>query len=306
MRINRFFLLAGFLAFLFSACGEENPAVFPIDSIASEATSSSIQNAGISSSSLATSTLSSSEQTESSSQTTLSSSLTVALSSSSVDATSSSSNLSSSGFGPVSFGEITDERDGHVYKTVKIGNQWWMAENLNYAYTKPIKNELVDMDSSSICYNNEPDSCAKSGRLYMWEAAMDYSNDESCSDYDELLTTRGVCPEKWHIPSIEEWFTLLNIVNDLAAILKSTSGWPEGKNGTDEFGFAALPTGYRSGTMGTDREKAIYKYIGEGTTFWSASAGKSYGRVYMSFIEGYRLLTQANGDDGNCARCVKD
>ena len=88
--------------------------------------------------------------------------------------------------------------------------------------------------------------------------------------------------------------------------LKSASGWPEGKNGTDEFGFAALPTGYRSGTMGTDREKAIYKYIGEGTAFWSASAGKSYGRVYMSFIEGYRLLTQSNGDDGYCARCVKD
>ena len=250
MRINRFFLLAGFLAFLFSACGEENPAVFPIDSIASEATSSSIQNAGISSSSLATSTLSSSEQTESSSQTTLSSSLTVALSSSSVDATSSSSNLSSSGFGPVSFGEITDERDGHVYKTVKIGNQWWMAENLNYAYTKPIKNELVDMDSSSICYNNEPDSCAKYGRLYMWEAAMDYSNDESCSDYDELLTTRGVCPEKWHIPSIEEWFTLLNIVNDLAAILKSTSGWLDDGNGSDTFGFNVLPAGTGNSNIG--------------------------------------------------------
>ena len=168
MRINRFFLLAGFLAFLFSACGEENPAVFPIDSISSKATSSSIQNAENSSSSLATSTLSSSEQTESSSQTTLSSSLTVEHSSS-VDATSSSSNLSSSGFGPVSFGEMTDERDGHVYKTVKIGEQIWMAENLNYAYPK----QDSSSDSVSWCYNNEPDSCAKYGRLYLWSAAMD-------------------------------------------------------------------------------------------------------------------------------------
>ena len=159
MRINRFFLLAGFLAFLFSACGEENPAVFPIDSTASEMTLSSIQNAGISSSSLETSTILSSEQT------TLSSSLTVALSSSSVDATSSSSNLSSSGFGPVSFGEITDERDGHVYKTVKIGEQIWMAENLNYAYPK----QDSSSDSVSWCYNNEPDNCAKYGRLYTWE-----------------------------------------------------------------------------------------------------------------------------------------
>ena len=256
----------GISAFLLASCGEENPAVFPMNSTASEMTSSSIQNAENSSSSLATSTLSSSEQTESSSQIILSSSLTVEQSSSSVDAISSNSNLSSSGIGPVSFGEMTDERDGHIYKTVKIGEQIWMAENLNYAYPK----QDSSSDSVSWCYNNEPDSCAKYGRLYLWSAAMDsatYFKEKieiclmSCSQncdmcgfgnnwqhglkiedyYDFHLP--GVCPPKWHIPSVEEWDALFNYANKLSSNLKSTNGWLDDGNGSDVFGFKVLPAG---------------------------------------------------------------
>ena len=219
----------------FIACSDENPSEVLFQSTVSEVSSSSIFL---------------SEPISSSTVTVYTSSINLIESSSSIEISSSNIEIESSNSKEIIHGELTDERDGHVYKTVKIGNQWWMAENLNYAYTKPIKNELVDMDSSSICYNNEPDSCAKYGRLYMWEAAMDYSNDESCSDYDELLTTRGVCPEKWHIPSIEEWFTLLNIVNDLAAILKSTSGWLDDGNGSDTFGFNMLPAGTGNSNIG--------------------------------------------------------
>ena len=264
----------GISAFLLASCGEENPAVFPIDSIASEATSSSIQNAGISSSSLATSTLSSSEQTESSSQTTLSSSLTVEHSSS-VDATSSSSNLSSSGFGPVSFGEITDERDGHVYKTVKIGEQIWMAENLNYAYPK----QDSSSDSVSWCYNNEPDNCAKYGRLYTWEAVMDcytqFGDDKKncgsyhaskAKDYDYGMDyrTQGVCPKNWHVSSYGEWGSLFFYVYKLGfeyfSAFKSTIGWANEENGTDTLGFGILPAGIYSSSFGG---------IGTGTAFWT-------------------------------------
>ena len=67
------------------------------------------------------------------------------------------------------YGTLVDERDGQIYKTVKIGNQIWMAENLNYAYLQPTER----LDSSSWCYDNEPANCDKFGRLYLWSAAID-------------------------------------------------------------------------------------------------------------------------------------
>ena len=71
-------------------------------------------------------------------------------------------------------GIMTDERDGQTYKTVKIGTQTWMAENLNYAYTGvPYKVDGNTSDSISWCYDNDPANCAKYGRLYTWAAAMD-------------------------------------------------------------------------------------------------------------------------------------
>ena len=75
------------------------------------------------------------------------------------------------------FGSFTDPRDGKTYKTVKIGNQVWMAENLNY-----------DAGSGSWCYED----CSQYGRLYNWE------------------TAKGVAPQGWHLPSKSEFETLLN------------------------------------------------------------------------------------------------
>ena len=190
MRINRFFLLAGFLAFLFSACGEENPAVFPIETSSNDIS------------------LSSSFSTQySSSINDIESSLSIVVSS--------SVESSSSSWEPYSYGELIDKRDGQTYKTIKIGEQTWMAENLNYAYLQPTSTK----DSSSECYNNEPDSCAKYGRLYLWSAAMDsaaiFSKDgKDCGDwkYQNVYENpscntqphkgvQGVCPESWHIPT---------------------------------------------------------------------------------------------------------
>ncbi len=74
----------------------------------------------------------------------------------------------------VSTGTMTDSRDGQTYRTVKIGTQTWMAENLNYAYTGvPYNYSGNTSDSTSWCYKNEPENCAKYGRLYTWAAAMD-------------------------------------------------------------------------------------------------------------------------------------
>jgi uncharacterized protein (TIGR02145 family) len=117
---------------------------------------------------------------------------------------------------------FTDKRDGKVYKIVKIGRQVWFAENLNYAA------------KWSRCYEDSPDSCAKYGRLYGWEAAL------------------KACPAGTHLPTNEEWATLVDYVggDSTAGIkLKSSTGWHWygdhniADNGTDDYGFSALPGG---------------------------------------------------------------
>ena len=173
----------------------------------------------------------------------------------------------------VEHGEMTDERDGHVYKTVKIGEQIWMAENLNYAYPK----QDSSSDSVSLCYNNEPDSCAKYGRLYTWEATMGcraarFPYDEDNTDCSWSIALRqnthkfqGTCPKNWHIPSENEWNTLLGLVNNFATDLKSTNGWLDDGNGTDIVGFGALPAGLNNNELGKD----LWESIGQATCFWT-------------------------------------
>ena len=105
---------------------------------------------------------------------------------------------------------LVDERDGKKYRTIEIGYQTWMAENLNY------KNQ------DSYCYQNRESDCSKYGRLYTWNAA------------------NGACPDGWHLPSKAEFDTLLNSVNFSGSRLKSKSGWDGVRNG-----FSALPAGCR-------------------------------------------------------------
>ena len=160
-----------------------------------------------------------------------------------------------------------------MYKTVKIGDQTWMAENLNYAYPHKIR----DLDSASWCYNNEPDNCAKYGRLYMWEATMDgnaFEYTDNYYDYDSFCTEqvykteesfnfyRGTCPENWHIPSHDEWPLLKSTANNFATDLKSTVDWRDDGNGSDILGFSVLPAGeckaYSGGECTRIREKTCF------------------------------------------------
>jgi uncharacterized protein (TIGR02145 family) len=146
-------------------------------------------------------------------------------------------------------GTFTDARDGKVYKTVKIGEQVWMAENLNYEA------------SGSKCYNNKLANCKKYGRLYDWKTAI------------------TACPNGWHLPTNDEWDILYRYADGTSGtenpcypnnvylpslgrfscdtypydsktagkLLKAISGWNNDKgksgNGTDVYGFSALPGG---------------------------------------------------------------
>ena len=169
---------------------------------------------------------------------------------------------------------LTDNRDGQTYKTVKIGDQVWMAENLNFE------------TDSSFCYNDSAEYCAKYGRLYTWAAAM------------------GACPTGWHLPSEEEWNILLSEVGGQSiagTALKSQSGWHDGGNGTDAFGFSALPAGRRDTVDG-------FSYDGEYTDFWTtAEGGDDF--AYFMFLDYYNEYMPLGGDSKNFAlsvRCLKD
>jgi len=115
------------------------------------------------------------------------------------------------------------------YRTVVIGSQTWMAENLNCNV------------SGSKCYNNNESNCATYGRLYDWATAMNLPsscNDNSCSS--QIGTKhQGICPDGWHIPSNADWNELIATAG---GDLKATSGWSNG-NGEDTYGFSALPGG---------------------------------------------------------------
>ena len=195
-----------------------------------------------------------------------------------------------------------DSRDGQTYKTVKIGDQVWMAENLNYA-----------SDSSSWCYHNEVSYCSKYGRQYSWSAAMDSvgtwsANGKGCGYGKTCSPTypvRGICPEGWHLPTKAEFETLFTAVGGSGTackILKSTIGWKSSGNGTDAFGFSALPAGYRN-------YRGDYDYEGINAYFWSSTEDDSYYAYYLNLYysdDDAYLGRRNNKNYGFSVRCVKD
>jgi len=193
----------------------------------------------------------------------VSSSAETGTSSSSLPASSSSlssSSVSSSSSREIVYGTLTDSRDGQTYKTVVIGTQTWMAENLNYA---------VD---SSWCYNDFASYCDQYGRLYQWHAAMALANSCDIEDCGNQVGAehQGICPDGWHVPDTTEWNTLEDYVDEnngddgVGYSLKTVSGWSNGDNGSDIFGFGGLPGGDRTSNGG-------FHYAGDYGGFWWSS-----------------------------------
>ncbi|MCR5029349.1 MAG: hypothetical protein K6A31_08855 [Fibrobacter sp.] len=225
------------ISLLFSACGSENSAsaedeysssVIASSSssvlvsssssvIANEVTQSSSSEIASSSSSPRNDNSSSSIASSSSSPRNDNSSSSVIASSSSVvanEVTQSSSSVDESDDPENHL--LTDGRDGQIYRTVTVGDQIWMAENLNFAYVE----RTEALDSSSYCYGNDPSNCEKYGRTYLWSAAMDSAalfseNGAGCGDgveCEEKYPVRGVCPQGWHLPSQAEAESLIAFV----------------------------------------------------------------------------------------------
>lgn len=218
--------------------------------------------------------------------------------------------------------EFTDERDRQTYAAVKIGEQIWMAKNLNYAYPKLTLSESVEdcsecLDSISFCYRNDPANCEKYGRLYTWAAAMDSvavlgdSAGFGCGygvDCSPTYPVRGICPEGWHMPDTAEWFALRNFIGeqliDTALVgyaLKSTSEWISNGIGSDIFGFKGLPAGY------LNVYELEFSGIQQSSYFWSSSASD---KASYAFNLDYEEGTLGHSSDGRyfaqSVRCVKD
>jgi len=184
------------------------------------------------------------------------------------------------------WGTFTDRRDQKKYKTTTINGKKWMAENLNYLTSR-----------GSWCYDNADSSCVKYGRLYDWSIA------------------KIVCPTGWHLPNIEEWRRLVESAGGSSTAgkkLKAANGWRKGEdtdngNGTDDFGFSALPGGVR---YPNDRHpEGAFTGVGFYGDWWTATES-DYGN------DGKYLGMSCNNDEvpeidygedwSRSVRCVED
>ena len=216
-----------------------------------------------------------------------------------------------------STGTVTDI-DGNVYKTVKIGDQWWMAENLkvtHYRNGDPIPNVTsdsawVELSTGARCvFDNDESNAETYGYLYNWYA---------------VNVDRGLAPQGWHIPSDEEWKQLEMVlgmsrseaddigfrVTDEGGKIKATGTHEDGTGlwsapntgATNESCFSALPGGYRYDNDGT------FRSMGDDAYFWSSTeSGSNYAwnrslHYDSSEVTRYHDVKQS----GFSVRCLRD
>ncbi len=130
--------------------------------------------------------------------------------------------------------EFLDRRNGKVYQTIQIGNQIWLAQNLDY-YTV---DGNADNKKGSFCYQDLDANCAKYGRLYTWAAAMDLSSSYNTTSFNDS-PVQGICPDGWHVPDGGEWSSLLYHDDFSTEAMQSTheTSWT---SATNTLGFSAV------------------------------------------------------------------
>ena len=209
-------------------------------------------------------------------------------------------------------GNVTDI-DGNVYRTVIIGKYEWMADNLKTTTfndgTKILcvtgSAEWTGLNSSAYClYNNSENHADTFGVLYNWYA----------------VSSGTLCPEGWRIPTDEEWKVLEGYAdtrygvgdtiwdkpgmrgNDAGLQLRASSGWYQGRNGTDHFGFSALPGGERLSRNGR------FFVTGKNGFWWSSSGYSVSLGWYRSIIYAFDQVCRGTHDKrfGFSVRCLRD
>lgn len=141
----------------------------------------------------------------------------------------------------VTYGAMTDTRDGKTYRTVLVGSMPIMAENLSYAGPN---------SNLGKCYNDNEQYCAQYGRLYSWFEAM--GQDTIFDSTKFKYYSQGICPPGWRLPTGSDWSYIRDTAIARSGLrsakveiaLKSTSGWADDGNGTDLFGLRIIPSGF--------------------------------------------------------------
>lgn len=198
--------------------------------------------------------------------------------------------------GDVIEGTMTDSRDGKIYKTVTIGSQTWMAENLAFDYK---------VDGVSYGTYANPD-CDKCGLYYTWAAAMDSAavfstnafgcgSSKTCS---VKIPARSICLEGWHLPDSTEWEKLYSTMGKIAYAMQA-KGFDELPDATDSYGFSVLPAGgFNNGR---------FLFVGSVAYFWSATEYFSDG-AYVWFLDASDAKLSNGGYKGSgfSVRCLQD
>ena len=192
--------------------------------------------------------------------------------------------------------------EGNVYPTVKIGNQWWMAENLNttkFRSGEDIPNvagagEWATTGEAACCASaNDPENAEVYGRLYNWHAAAD---------------GRKICPSGWHIPGDSDWTTLIEFLggNEVAGSKLKQTGtvlWSApNSDATNESGFTAIPGGVRNGNTGD------FAGMGINSSWWSATQQNAENGFAwnVTSVNGFVAHYGVDKNTGMAVRCVKD
>jgi uncharacterized protein (TIGR02145 family) len=209
---------------------------------------------------------------------------------------------------------LTDIRDGQKYPTVQIGSQCWMAKNLNIGTMINILEEQSDNGViEKYCAFNDPARCLQWGGYYKWDEAM---------NYDTLSGLKGICPTGWHVSTDDEWKILEGTVDSLYGVgdpewdstglrgydagrkLKSVDGWAQCincQNGTDDYGFTALPAGYVVYYGWTQQPESQAR-------FWTSYGDNRFTRYErILHVTGPDIIRWIQGaDNANSIRCIKD
>lgn len=199
----------------------------------------------------------------------------------------------------IPYGSVVDSRDRHVYRTVTIGSQKWMGENLDYA------GNAGTLTPVGVCYDGDTANCQVYGHLYSWTEVMGVSSTYDSTSLNAKLPAQGICPTGWHVPSDAELRTLARYVDSATSStkLKAVAGWSKSGNGTDVYGFRALPAGSILGGL----EGGSSNHVGYTADFWSSSdTSASFAwSQYLRYDNARGTRNFSIKSAGNSLRCVE-